>query len=174
MAELDAQTQATSQLVRNEASKRLMNALQLFILGTRSNEVISAMNTNYIVTIVHNGENQMPRWSRSEIQWEFSNGTQTKLCACSKSSCTYPATFYAQTDNENGNDHRIFGPAHYESLSPMPGFVGACTALEAILEAKLMCLYNTDCITTLTKYFPQLTEVRVILTMCVEDASCFR
>ena len=148
-----------------------MNALQMFIIMTRSNKILTALNTNCVGVLISGSAGRLPDWYRMSVHWLLSNSTTNTTCDCFKDLCTSPAGFYADLANEDAQASANFRPQRYNFLDPLLGFLGACTPVEAILQATFACLYRQDCILTLINYFPRLTEVRPMIDILVEDAS---
>ena len=159
-AQIDIKAQTTSEQVRNDVSTHLLNSLEFIELITRTNTAISALNTNYVAAIISYSINFVA-WYVLFTTWATTFNHQTTTCNCEQNSCSYPVGFYSFANNDDAYIYWYFNPQLYTATDVVPGFVGACTPLEALLQAKLVCLYLTECLAKLINYFPKLAQVRI-------------
>jgi hypothetical protein len=154
------ETNINSERIRTVTLVRLNNALKLIELSTHSNAIVSASNTNFIYSV---SSVQYPpyflSWS-NPTAWYWTVKNETTICFCEDSTCSAPAGFYSFADIDNVDIHTEMTPQNYNASYLIPDFVGSCTALAAVLQAKFICLYDIECIKKLIDYFPRLDRVR--------------
>ncbi|CAF4795170.1 unnamed protein product [Rotaria sp. Silwood1] len=167
--QIEIQAKVRGQQAQSDALSRINNALKLIELTTRGNQLISAMNTNYVFALYSYMEGQLPLWLVGNTIWYLPVNNQTIRCDCNQYTCSYPAGFYQLADNENPYPRWFVRPQQYNVTDIVPGFVGSCTPLESLLQTTFICLYNATCIAKLIKYFPQLAQV--ISTIDILNAS---
>jgi hypothetical protein len=141
------------------------NALKLVQLSIRTNRISTELNTNHIigVNIFINGT--IFAWYFAHTSWYWTVNNKTTYCHCDRSTCSFPAGFYSFSDISDFNNHTVMVPQNNNASYMVPGFVGSCTPLEAVLQATFVCLYDVGCITNLSHYFPRLAEVRIELRL---------
>jgi hypothetical protein len=158
--EIFIQTKINGERIRTDISIRLNNALKLIELSTRSNTIVTELNTNHVygATVFHN----VIIYSfhvRSTV-WYWTVAQQTTSCQCSNTTCTFPVGFYFLADISDFDKHTLIKPQNNYVAYLVPAFVASCTPLEAILQATFVCLYDIECINKLALYFSPLAQVR--------------
>jgi hypothetical protein len=160
--EVYMQTQVSSERIRTDTLVHFNDALKLIELSTRGSRLASALNTNYVILVNSFMDSTYYVWYNSYTSWYWTANNQTTICRCEQSTCTFPAGFYHFADIDTMEAYGDIRPQLYNISDFVPGFVGSCTPLEALLQATFVCLYDKECIKKLVKYFPQLTQVRII------------
>ncbi len=155
----------SSERTRIDTLVRLNNALKLIQLSTHSNRIYSALNTNYLLGIYLFGSGNSYFWGNSPTLWYWIVNNQTTRCRCDENTCSFPAGFYSFGDIDDVDIHVYIRPQNYTASDLVPGFVGSCTPLEAVLQATFVCLYDIECIKKLVHYFPQLTQVNIEINL---------
>jgi len=155
----------SSNRIRSDLIDHFKNALKLIRLSTCSSHSISALNTNYVLGVFLGWSSNYTTFLSyatyvSNIEWTVNEDNQTIKCYCEQRSCSFPAGFYRFADNGDFYAHTKPDPYKYNITDVVPGFVGSCTPLDAILEANLTCLYNRTCFRKLVRYFPRLNQVK--------------
>ncbi len=99
-------------------------------------------------------------WFTGYTSWFWTDNNKTRtICGCDQNTCSFPAGFYSLADEGNFYSHADMIPQMYNASDFVPGFVGSCTPLEAVLQATFVCLYDIECIKKLVDYFPRLVHV---------------
>jgi len=152
-------TKISSGRIRIDTIVRLTNALKLLLLSTHSNRISSALNTNYIIGVFLYGDGSAYGWAFSDTAWSRTVDNKIIKCRCDETTCSFPAGFYSFADIDNFYNHITLRFQEYNDTDLVPGFVGSCTPLQAILQATFVCLYEIVCIKKLVHYFPSLAQV---------------
>ena len=138
--------------------------LDFFKITTRSNSLISALNTNIFVK--REARNRSVYYLTTDPT-SFFNRTATNIVSrfssCDVMSSTTPAGIYSLSQYDSVNNHQYW-PEFPPSFEPMAsatinGFYGACNPLDAVLASTLDCVYNITCLRSITDYFPDLNHV---------------
>ncbi len=82
--------------------------------------------------------------------------------ACGNANPTSPAGFFSTSTAKYIGAHTPWAIPTTNS-EVVNGFFGGCTPLEALLPSTLDCLYDTECLQLLIKYFPALSQVCMTL-----------
>ncbi|CAF4550094.1 unnamed protein product [Rotaria sp. Silwood2] len=157
--QIETEAKARDQQAQSDALSRINDALKLIELTTRGNQLVSALNTNYVFALYSYMEDQLPFFLFSSTVWYTFVNNQTIKCDCSQNTCSYPAGFYQFVDSQNPMPRWFLKPQQYNATDVAPGFVGSCTPLESLRQTTFICLYNATCIAKLINYFPQLAQV---------------
>ena len=161
--ELDIQVNIDSQRNRLNMQSQMNKTIDLIGLSTRSNQISTGLNTNYVFGVNFYPEINYHGWLIQFTKWKIIENNQTIKCNCKHSICSAPAVFHSFADI----DHRTVYENSSIDLSNLtdhlPGFVLSCTPLEAILQAKLFCLFNSTCLQILLNYFPDVAEVKFFI-----------
>lgn len=152
-------TKISSERIRIDTLMRFNNALKLIQLSTHSSRILTALNTNYVLGVLLRSNGNSYGWWTSFTSWHWTVNNQTTICRCEEDTCSFPAGFYSFYDVGNFYDHINMQPQIHNASNFVPGFVGSCTPLQAVLKATFICLYDRKCITKLVNYFPRLTQV---------------
>jgi hypothetical protein len=137
-------------------------------MTTRSNFLISALNTNLFIQILTNDYDQDSIFLSPTYYVNKSAYGSDALYGspCDVKSSTTQAGFYALPYYENVNSNGFWPgyPPYFEPSASalVDGFFGACTPLDAVLASTFDCLYNINCLNLFTTYFPGLNQVCMI------------
>lgn len=154
------QTKINSEQIRINTLVRFNNALKLIQLSTYNSRISTALNTNYVFGVSITGtDSSYPSWLITDTSWYRIINNKTIKCYCGEQTCSFPAGFYSLADIGNFDNHVDLKPYAYNASDFVPGFVGSCTPLEAVLQTTFDCLYEMKCITKLSIYFPHLIQV---------------
>jgi hypothetical protein len=146
----------------------LNNALKLIELSIRSNRVFTEVNTNHIVAVVLRDNGAANGWLFGHTSWYWTVDNETTYCHCDRNTCSFPSGFYSLSETSDFNNHTVMVPQKNNASYMVPGFVGSCTPLDAVLQATFVCLYDINCINELGHYFPGLRQVRKrIITLSI-------
>jgi hypothetical protein len=158
--EVFVQTKTNGERIRTDTLIHLNNALNLIELSTRSNQIPTELNTNYVYGATVLSNDIVYNWHVSNTVWYWTVDHETISCHCYNSTCSSPSGFYFLADISDFDRHTIMVPQKNNAAYLVPGFVGSCTPLEAVLQATFVCLYDIECIKKLVHYFPPLAQVR--------------
>lgn len=134
-------------------------ALKLISISTKSNQIATAVATNYVFAVNHYAHINYYGWSVQYTKWNRIENNEKIICRCGQTTCIAPAGF---TSFANIDNLTVYGELQIDLSNitdELPGFFLSCTPLEAILQANLLCLYDMDCIKVLLPYFPPLEQV---------------
>ncbi|CAF0890659.1 unnamed protein product [Adineta steineri] len=144
--EVQIQIDGTIDLLKKSASSQLITYLNYLRNTTRTNYLVSALNTNLIIKTKWWDE-----FIATDPVWRvFDSGTSK---ACNKEIVLANATFsqvvyeFIEVDRRSEMDRM-------PNSTTVDGFFIGCTPLEALLESTLECLYQTECLQLLIDYFP--------------------
>ncbi|CAF1146722.1 unnamed protein product [Adineta steineri] len=138
------------------ASARMITFLDYFRSTIRANYLISALNTNLLVTLVHH---LIAGTMFSLLSTEYTHASGDIL-TCGTHNLFIAATLNPVIDESNS----VFGRFHFKNLpnsTIVSGFFGACIPLEALLQSTLDCLYEIECLELLSDYFPSLNDLHI-------------
>lgn len=135
-------------------------------MTTRSNSLISALNTNALIQVYPYDYRQIyvgPTYyfNKSAFSTDALYGSP-----CNLKNSTAPAGFYLLWSYGNPTTHFIWPeyPPYFEPTASamVDGFFGGCTSLDALLASTFDCLYNINCLELFATYFPVLNDVCII------------
>ena len=140
--------------------------VNFFQVATRSNFLITALNTIAILTIRSDPGDFYPYIRVTE----YSGNVSTELDEYHFPNCGIvdsiaPAGFYPISYEQSAEEHNFwpFDPVAPElkpnALAMLDGFFSGCTPLHAILASTLDCLYRQGCLEQFGYYFPALKRV---------------
>ena len=136
---------------------QIIPSLNLLQVTTRSNTLVSALNTNVMVAVLPS------LISSKNIAIPFLLRYSTLLTeTCNVANSAIPSGFYPFLIDTMEATDSISVPVNIPNIgtfSIVSGFFEACTPLEAILVSTLDCLYEVTCIELLLEYFPRLSHV---------------
>jgi hypothetical protein len=161
-------TKISSERIRIDTLVRFNNALKLIQLSTHSSRISTALNTNYVLGVTLSGDGRSYNWWTGFTSWHWTVNNQTTKCHCEEDTCSVPAGFYSFVDVGDFYSHINMKPQIYNASDFVPGFVGSCTPLQAVLKATLICLYDKECIKKLVDYFPRLTQVSKAFSIVIK------
>ncbi|UJR18709.1 hypothetical protein I4U23_005616 [Adineta vaga] len=141
--------------LKNSISSRIISFLTYLRNTNQAHRFISALNTNLIIHIRDDSEDDEDLKLES---YDVGPDSVNDKKVCSEDIFVIDATFC---------------PLNHESITSMDrtrmkcksnpiiinGFLTGCTPLEAILRSTLDCLYETKCLQLLFDYFPNLKKI---------------
>ena len=157
-----SEVNGTYELFKSSLSTRIISFLNYLRITTRANYLVSALNTNLLVTVQDIWD--MYAVSLKQIDYfptHYRSRSVHKL-QCGTANPTSKTSFFTFSREDSLDEH-------YEWYQPDPtstivsGFYAGCTPLEGLLESTLDCLYDIECLELLLDYFPILDQVRMIL-----------
>ena len=160
--ELNLQIEIDVQQSRINIETQVHNALDLIEVSTRSNKIPTVLNTNYIMGIGSTNGFQTYTWLGYYTLWYSTLDPNETSCRCQQMTCSFPAVFESRENRDNMTVYAEFRIDLENVTENFPGFAVSCTPLEAILQAKLICLYYLECLRVLLPYFPNLRQVKSI------------
>ncbi|CAF1195281.1 unnamed protein product [Adineta steineri] len=141
---------------KNSASARMIMFLEYFRSTIRGNYLISALNTNLIVTLV-------PHFIADQYSYIYS--TAYTHASGNRLNCGEHNPMIAATLNSVINESEpVFERFNFEYLpdsTNVSGFFAGCTPLEALLQSTFDCLYEIECLQLLFDYFPRLNHSHI-------------
>ncbi|UJR34644.1 hypothetical protein I4U23_027421 [Adineta vaga] len=175
--QVQSEIDAKGELFINNLSTRIISFLNYLKLTTQTNHLITALNTNFQITIESNpfSENILIRCEQVRFMSKFDFKNISNVMSCGVNNPTSPVSFL-NSSNDNIFDV-FFGRDEYNSgTKQVNGFFSGCTPLEALLRSSLDCLYNIKCLELLLNYFPNLNSIHLdlnnsVLTSLVENHS---
>jgi hypothetical protein len=157
--QLQSQVNATVDSFKNSMVTRFVSFLNYLRISIRANFLVSALNTNLLIN--HNWGITNFIYS-SEIYYGsgslFDGSYFSDSSGCGGSNPTSPAIFSSLINVTPGDIYALWTPPEPNSTF-ISGFFEGCTALEALLQSSLDCLYDTECLQLMVDYFPALNQV---------------
>ena len=168
--QIRSQILASIDLIKNSMPTQVDITVNFLQITTRSNFLISALNTNvYVEEIV--ADDQVSTIGTGSTQFFNENNTydvNNIEQTCAMISPTVPAGFYSLSLYDSSYNHFIWpqSPPDFIPIAntTVDGFFGGCTPLDALLVSTLDCLYNTTCLQNFADYFPNLNQAGIIQT----------
>ena len=164
--EVRAQVNESVKTMWSTARLQVTSLVDFFQVLTRSNFLITALNTNAIVTIRSDLQGYYPYIRVTEYAGNVSTEfDQHFLPNCGIVDSIAPAGFYPVSYEQSAQEHNLwpFDPDAPElrpnASAMLDGFFGGCTPLRAILASTLDCLYRQGCLEKFGYYFPALNQV---------------
>ena len=162
--EVHSEVMSILDLTRTNMPVQLTTTVDFLRIATRSNSLISALNTNVYAT--RDERSRLDQDLTTESTYFFNKtatNTAGRLSSCQTKSSTTPAGIYPQSQDDRVNSYGHW-PEFTGSFEPIAsamidGFFGACTPFDAVLASTLDCLYNANCIQSLAAHFPKLNHV---------------
>ena len=158
-----------AKLIRANMPVQATTTAEFLKITTRSNSLVSALNTN--IFVIRETRNRTVHYLDT-VSTSFFNRTATNIATrfskCQGKSSTTPAGIFSLSQYDSVNNHQYW-PEFPPSFEPMAsatinGFFGACNPLDAVLASTLDCVYNITCLQSLTDYFPDLNHVKFLRT----------
>jgi hypothetical protein len=171
--EVRSQIIESIELIKASTLFQVTSSLSFLQITTRSNSLISALNTNVMVKIL-TSVSQLRSLSVDSTSYLEKNDTMYDALyssVCYIKNPTTPAGFYSLPYYESAINHQFWpdNPPYFEptTSATVDGFFGGCTPLDALLVSTLDCLYNVTCLELLADYFPSLNQVRFIRSLFI-------
>jgi hypothetical protein len=166
--EVQSQINGSFELAKTSTPVQVTSLLNFLQIATRSNSLISALNTNALVNFY------LPSVLEvfSTIYSDRNGASDAyEVNTCNFINSTTPAGFYSLSYNDSSINHQYWpqnppAPYYFEpnASAIVSGFFAGCTPLDALLVSTLDCLYNINCLQLLGDYFPSLSQVCMILS----------
>lgn len=160
-------------------SLQFNSSLQLLQVSTRSNSLISALNTNTNIRL--NSRDDYISLEAIATRYFDVNVPQhaSEVLNCFTVYSIAPAGIYALPYGENPSCEEVWPGCPFSSFiiySPnasamIDGFFGGCTPLDALLAATFDCLHNIDCLKQFSNHFPNLDQVSATSSFVVRNIS---
>ncbi len=153
----------THELFKNSISNRIISLLNYLRITTQANYLVSALNTNLLVTVQDMTETYVVLLRQIYYLPTYDRFLNVPKLQCGIANPTSETSFFALSREDSW-------AMHYEWYKPEPnssivsGFYAGCTPLEALLQSTLDCLYDIECLELLLDYFPSLDQVRMVLS----------
>ena len=153
--------------IRTSIPVQVTRVLRFFQISTRSNFLMSALQSNMVFLITsYNGR---VIYYLSDATYFYDQNVSVTSgnygSSCRLKSSLVPAGFYSLPLDESAVRHGNWPsrPPFFEPVASatIDGFFGGCNALDALLASTFDCLYNITCLTNLVDYFPGLSQVMV-------------
>ena len=162
--EFRSQIMASVDLTYSNIPRQTIVHLNFSEITTRSNSLISALNSNVTITVfqVGNGSISLSLQPIYYMDIGFSYRPELFKPPCYLEVSTTAAGFYQVSgyDDANGNfNWPVEYPLFRAKPSMVDGFFGACNPFSALLTSTLECLYNITCLDPFVNYFPRLQQV---------------
>ena len=151
--------------IRTSIPVQVTRVLRFLQISTRSNFLISALQTNMVFAITSYNGRVIYYLSDATYFYDQNVSYADALVrsSCRLKSSLVPAGFYSLPLYESAVRHVNWPnrPPFFEPLASatVDGFFGGCNVLDALLASTLDCLYNITCLTNLVDYFPGLSQV---------------
>jgi hypothetical protein len=154
-------------LFRNSTSIRVMSILDYFKMTTHVNYLVSALNTNVLITVW----TVLDEYVLQSIELLYSPDSTSihrnnTYLGCGTANPLSPTGFFSTVEDTFYLVHTDWYKPELNSTL-VAGFFAGCIPLEALLSSTLDCLYDIQCLQLLTDYFPVLDQV------CVAGSSLF-
>ncbi len=160
--QVESEVNVTVEFFKNSASTRIISFLDYLKTITKSNYLVSALNTNSVVYIRKYQENYVSSTSPTEYCEKITDGVSERECSyCGYENSVSAAGFFSVANYLHHKHHVDWSIPELNSTL-VNGFYGACTPFEALLHSTLDCLYHIECIELLIDYFPDLNQVYMI------------
>ncbi|CAF4045347.1 unnamed protein product [Adineta steineri] len=157
--QVEYEVNGTVKSFKNSASARMIMFLDYFRSTIQGNYLISALNTNLIVTLTpHFMADPIPTIDSTYYIPAFGY-----LLDCSTDNPIIAATLNPVI-NESDPVYLRFNFAYLPNSKIVSGFFAGCTPLEALLRSTFDCLYEIECLELLFDYFPSLNHSHIIWT----------
>lgn len=162
--DVQSQVQTSVRLIQTAAALQVRSMVNFLQAIARSNTLISALNTNALVTLSNNLNTYRLKVQSNTFQ-NFLNGTAEDSygTSCAYQTAIFPAAFFSISNPQDINYYRSFtADITLDVLNTsviVNGFFVACTALDALLSSTLDCLYQAQCLNTLAEFYPKLKQV---------------
>ena len=158
--DLKIEIDETSLLVRTNTQIQLNSNLAFLKLNTQGNTLVSALNTNAMITWI---VGMLLRVAPTYFITQYTSLTTFQIYACDLVDGVWPAGLYLTPASFTNVDYR-FWPKNRDGQGLTPivtieGFFVGCTVLDALLASTLDCLYYESCLSILKNYFPDLSQV---------------
>lgn len=161
--QLKLEVNATVELFRNSISTRMVSFLNYLRITSDTNYFVSALNTNLLIIILPQGSTRTSVPVSKKVSFSATRESENRAdlnIQCGIANPTVTAGFFTNFYSISASARlMLYEPEQYSSV--VDGFFGGCTAFEALLHSTLDCLYHTDCLKLLFKYFPNLNQVRI-------------
>jgi hypothetical protein len=160
--EIQSKVNATVEFFKNNASTRIISLVNYLRTTMRANYLVSGLNTNFLIEISNNGNDYALFRKKISIENAINSGLKTETVDCRTRNPLAPISFITIPDEKRYRFHydTYLHTLHHIFVS---GFFAGCTPLEALLQSTLDCLYSTECIQLLMHWFPNITQVCMIL-----------
>ncbi|CAF1166632.1 unnamed protein product [Adineta steineri] len=157
--QVEHEVNTTIESFKNSAPARMIMFLEYFRSTIRGNYLISALNTNLIVTLTSNFIVSPYSFLYSTEYYSESGNTSN----CGEDNLITAATLNPVI-NESEPIFERFNFGYLPNSTIISGFFAGCTPLEALLQSTFDCLYEIKCLELLLDYFPSLNNVRMRLS----------
>ena len=160
-------------------SLQFNSTLHFIQISTRSNSLISALNTNTIIRLTSYPYTHIEISPTIYFDKKVT-GQDYDILDCYTVSSITPAGFYPVSYAQTVSYHKLW-PGYYGYISidtwnasvVTDGFFGGCTSLDVLLASTFDCLHNTNCLTQLADYFPNLTQVCITFSCPLHQEADF-
>lgn len=164
--EVQAYANENMQIANVRTAVQVNSPLNFLRITTRSNSLVSALNTNAFISLVNDvGRTDIFIHSTRYVDKNASQDFFFQSPPCYLVDSTTPAGFYILSSYDSAYRHEYwpYKPDYYEFNASVlvDGFFGGCTPLDALLTSTLDCLYDINCLQTFPAYFPALQRVRL-------------
>ncbi|CAF1215744.1 unnamed protein product [Adineta ricciae] len=158
--QLESKVNKTIEFLRKSLSVRInlfLNYLRSIILG---NFLVSALNTNYLLTIVNSLTD--PRLASTDTCYVFRNDLEKHLIGCSHFNSVGKVSFDNLSDVTMSMYYDYLEWRENDSNDSMvDGFYTSCLPFEGLLQSTLDCLYEYQCIELLMKRFRNIIKMNI-------------
>ena len=145
------------------------SSLQLLQISTRSNSLVSALNTNTNIRLYNNGYGSIFMEVLPTRYFDVNVPEYTsEVFNCYTVNSIAPAGAYTALYSVNTFCQHVWPecplPLYYfapNASAMIDGFFGGCTPLNALLETTFDCLHNINCLKQFRDYFPNVNRVFV-------------
>ncbi|UJR19141.1 hypothetical protein I4U23_022271 [Adineta vaga] len=159
--EVQTKVDGSVSLIRNSIPIQINLLLDFLQISTRSNSLVSALNTNAYVSVWTLGTKYAdlsPTWYVDKNAPRDSGD----FSPCHIVNSTVPSGFYWIVNGASVSLRYYWPekPFFFEPdlLALVPGFFAGCTPLDGILQSTFDCLYDLTCLQLLADYFPNLNR----------------
>ncbi|CAF1621173.1 unnamed protein product, partial [Adineta ricciae] len=156
--QVQSESNVAVDVIQNAIYTQIVSFLNYIRAYGRSSYIVSALNTNTMFsTYLTNAQ-----YNVYQIQTQYTADTSVYVISvdsvlCSIQNPTTPTGFFPNLATTAVFVRSVWTkPAANSTL--VNGFFTGCTSLEALLVSTLDCLYDSQCIQTLTGYFPALSQ----------------
>ncbi|CAF1652155.1 unnamed protein product [Adineta ricciae] len=165
--QVNSQVSANIDLIRSSVPVQVDITVVLLQITTRSNSLVSALNTNIYVSI-HHFDSQITSITTYFTPYFDENsglGVNYFGHTCDVIGFTTSAAFYLMSQFDSAYNHGSWPPTSpgFTAIAngTVDGFFSGCITLDGLLVSTFDCLYNISCLKNFANYFPNLSQINV-------------
>jgi hypothetical protein len=160
--QVHSEVNVTVNFIINSTTTRIISFVNYFKTITKSNFLVSALNTNVVIFITDSEDKYISCPSPTAYCTDIIDDPLYRGCQlCGNTNPISAAGFFSNANYSHYTYHTDWSIPESNSTL-VNGFYGGCTPFEALLHSTLDCLYDIECLDLLIDYFPALNQVYMI------------